>query len=236
MRTRTLRTNKNECHGYNESENVSSQRLIVFPISFCKELQGFVDVVLAQRLTGRKRRVSSFISMYDHFPGWFKQEDMAKDGVIHNTRHKFTLQFIILYIIWINLDYVADIAFEPDAHIKLFQKMMENDCRRAWIFQLDPRSVATAGGSSRDHLEHFGSTDEGGQGGGERCREDASRDEGAESWHHAHDLEKRGSGKETHPTDSKNKQTNKKTQVFIQMLLFPLFVIWDLLYKLIASN
>lgn len=69
---------------------------------------------------------------------------MAKDEVIHSTRNKLTLQFIIFYIIWIDLDYVADIAFEPDANIKLFQKMMENDCWWEWIFQLDPRSVATA--------------------------------------------------------------------------------------------
>lgn len=47
VRTRTLLTNKNERHGYHKSEDVSSQRLVVLPISFREELQGFVDVVLA---------------------------------------------------------------------------------------------------------------------------------------------------------------------------------------------
>lgn len=69
------------------------------------------------------------------------------------------------------------------------------------------------------HLEHFGSADKGGQGRGERCRKDASRDEGAEPRHHAHDLEKRDSSQETHPMDNKNKQTdkqiNKNSHIFI---------------------
>lgn len=49
--------------------------------------------------------------------------------MIHNVKHKLTLQFIILYIICIDLDYVADTALEPDANIKLLQKAIENDCR-----------------------------------------------------------------------------------------------------------
>jgi len=53
--------------GYNKSEKVSSKGLIVLPISLCKELQSFVDVVLAQSLM-EKRRNSSFISMQTHFP------------------------------------------------------------------------------------------------------------------------------------------------------------------------
>ena len=56
------------------------------------------------------------------------------------------------------------------------------------------------------HLEHFGRADEGGQGWGERCRKDPSSDEGAKPWHHAHDLEERGSGKET---DSSNRVKTK---------------------------
>lgn len=68
VRTRKLRTNKNECHGYYKSEHVSSQGFIVFSISLCKELQGFVDVVLAQSLMEKKRRNLSFVSMHTHFP------------------------------------------------------------------------------------------------------------------------------------------------------------------------
>lgn len=67
VRTRKLQTNKNERHGYNKSEKVSSQGFIVFPISLCKELQGFVDVVLAQSLMEKKRN-SSFLSMHSHSP------------------------------------------------------------------------------------------------------------------------------------------------------------------------
>lgn len=68
VRPRKLQTNKNEGHGYNKSENVSSQRFVVFPISFCEELQGFVDIVLAQSLMGKKRINLSLISMHNHFP------------------------------------------------------------------------------------------------------------------------------------------------------------------------
>lgn len=67
VRTRKLQTNKNERHGYNKSEKVSSQGLIVLPVPLCKELQSFVDVVLAQSLV-EKRRNLSFISMHSHFP------------------------------------------------------------------------------------------------------------------------------------------------------------------------
>lgn len=64
---KTLQTNKNKCHGYKKSENISSQGFVVFPVSLCKKLQGFVDVVLAQSLMEKKRRHLSFIAMHSHF-------------------------------------------------------------------------------------------------------------------------------------------------------------------------
>lgn len=45
-----IQTNQNECHGDDKSEDISPDRLVVLSISFGKEFQPFVDVVLAKSL------------------------------------------------------------------------------------------------------------------------------------------------------------------------------------------
>lgn len=70
---------------------------------------------------------------------------------------------------------------------------MESDCWREPLFQLVSHAVETAPPPNPwlYYLEDFGRTDQGGQGRGECCGKDPCSDEGAEPWHHAHDLEKR---------------------------------------------
>jgi hypothetical protein len=110
---------------------------------------------------------------------------------MHNPRRTLTPRLIILYIIGIDLDYVAGTALELDANI--------NGCRKWWkviaggnrYFSLFRRQGRQCTLSRLYYLEYFGRTDEGGQGGRQCCRKDPCSDEGPEPGHHAHDLEKR---------------------------------------------
>lgn len=63
-------TDQNESHGNHESENISPDGLVVFSVSFGKEVEPFVDVVLAKSL-GDKSELNSvkrcFLASEVHF-------------------------------------------------------------------------------------------------------------------------------------------------------------------------
>ena len=48
-----IQTNQNERHSNHESENISPDGLVVFSVSFGKEVEPFVDVVLAKSLVDK---------------------------------------------------------------------------------------------------------------------------------------------------------------------------------------
>lgn len=127
-------------------------------------------------------------------------------------------------------------AFEPDANVKLFQKMMEDDCSWEWVFQVDPSLVETDVGRGTCSCACITWNTL-----GALTREARAEDSVAEKM----PAVMRGPNPDTMlmtlrkdiPVRRLIHHTIKKeSQNFMQMLPFLLSVIWNLLYKLIASN
>lgn len=130
-------------------------------------------------------------------------------------------------------------AFEPDANVKLFQKMMENDCWWEWVFQLDPCSVETDVGRSTCSWPELPGT----LWVRWRARPGLKRalQKRCQQWWGGRTLtpcswpwEKMFKSGDSSNGQLKNK--HKQSQNLMQMLPLLLSVIWNLLYKLIASN
>lgn len=127
-------------------------------------------------------------------------------------------------------------AFEPDANVKLFQKMMEDDCWREGVFQLDPCSVETDKGRGMRSCACVTWNTL-----GALTREAKAEDSVAEKM----PAVMRGPNPDTMLMTLRKEvpvrrlihhTIKKESQNVIQMLPLPLSVIWKLLYKLLANQ